>query len=141
MDSIQITLGQRDLSVILAVYVENIGEAKFYDLMQNGVGMSPVDHEIDDTVSNLEVFFCEPKQRNISFKLALDGMKVLLFFDLGELLSSPIRDLNHGLCKFEAAEINMSVVMFTDKSIDGKLSIDNILIEEMGPDANLFDKR
>lgn len=141
MDPIQITLGQRDLSVILAVYVDNIGEAKFVDFIQNGVGANQVSNEIDETVSTLEAFFCEPKQKNISFKLSLDGIKVFLFFDSGELLSSPIRDLNHGLCKFETVDINTSMVIFTDKSIDGKLCVDNIFIEEMGPDANLFDKR
>ncbi|KRT80524.1 hypothetical protein AMK59_6502, partial [Oryctes borbonicus] len=62
-------------------------------------------------------------------------------FDSGELLSSPIRDLNHGLCRFEINEIATSCVLFTDRSLDGKLSVDGLSIEEIGPDANRFDKR
>ncbi|KAF5301566.1 hypothetical protein FQR65_LT08871 [Abscondita terminalis] len=140
MDGIQITLGQRDLSIILAVYVDNIGEGKLLDLIPATI-KSPSDvFEVDDTVKTLEAFFCEPKQKDISIRLSIDGIKVLLFFDSGELLSSPIRDLNHGLCKFEVSDILSSFSIYTDKSFDGKLSVDGVLIEELGPDANVYDK-
>ncbi|KAK4883024.1 hypothetical protein RN001_006343 [Aquatica leii] len=140
MDGIQITLGQRDLSIILAVYVDNIGEGKLLDLIPITI-KSPSDIiEIDDTVKTLEAFFCEPKQKDISIRLSIDGIKILFFFDSGELLSSPIRDLNHGLCKFEVIDILSSLAIYTDKSFEGKLSVDGVLIEELGPDANVYDK-
>lgn len=140
MDTIQVTLGQRDLSIILAVYVDNIGEGKLIDLIPDTIKSPTGNIETDDTVKTLEAFFCEPKQKDISVKFSIDGIKLLLFFDSGELLSSPIRDLNHGLCKFEICEIATSLVIYTDHSVDGKLSVDCILIEELGPDVNIYDK-
>ncbi|KAK5650330.1 hypothetical protein RI129_001359 [Pyrocoelia pectoralis] len=140
VDIIQITLGQRDLSIILAVYVDNIGEGKLIDLIPTTMKSYEEVTENDDTVKTLEAFFCEPKQKDISIKFSVDAIKVLLFFDSGELLSSPIRDLNHGLCKFEISDILSTLIIFTDKSFEGKLSIDSLLVEELGPDANIYDK-
>ncbi|KAF5273457.1 hypothetical protein FQA39_LY07474 [Lamprigera yunnana] len=140
MDAIQVTLGQRDLSIILAVYVDNIGEGKILDLIPTTITGSSDTLEVDNTVKTLEAFFCEPKHKDISLRLSIDGIKLLLFFDSGEMLSSPIRDLNHGLCKFEIVDILSSLCIYTDKSFDGKLSVDGLLIEELGPDANVYDK-
>lgn len=140
MDPIQITLGQKDLSIILSVYVDNIGEGKLLDLIPETI-KSPTKHiDVDDAVKTLEAFFCEPKQKDISIKFCVDGIKLLLFFDSGELLSSPIRDLNHGLCKFEVSDISSSLIIYTDHSLDGKLSVDSVLVEELGPDVNIYDK-
>lgn len=140
VDAIQITLGQRDLSVILAIYVDNIGEGKLMDLIPETVKSPTVNCEIDNTVKSLEAFFCEPKQRDILVKLSLDSINLILFFDSAELLSSPIRDLNHGLCKFEICDIIMSSIIYTDLSLDGKLSVDCVLVEELGLNVNSYDK-
>ncbi|KAJ8959923.1 hypothetical protein NQ314_006125 [Rhamnusium bicolor] len=140
IDSIKVTLGQRDLTTIMSIYTDNIGEGKILDLFPNQI-KSPTDLiESDETVRSLEAFFCEPKQKNIVAKCTIDEVQLMLFFDSGELLSSPIRDLNHGLCKMEILEIDTSFVVYNDKSLDGKLSIDTIRIEEIGPDANAYDK-
>lgn len=143
MDVTQITLGQRDLSTILAIYSDNIGEGKLLDLLPVPIVKSPTvgTVETDETVKTLEAFFCEPKQKYMTIKFGFEGIHFVLFFDSGEMLSSPIRDLNHGLCKFEINEIDASCVLFTDKSLDGKLSVDGLSIEEIGPDANRFHKR
>ncbi|EEZ98160.2 hypothetical protein TcasGA2_TC000586 [Tribolium castaneum] len=141
LDPIQVTLGQRDISTILSIYKDNIGEGKFVDLFPVQI-KSPLTSAItDETVKTLEAFFCEPKQKNIVAKFSLDEITLLLFFDSGELLSSPIRDLNHGLCKFKVSEVNTTFTIYTDGSLDGKLSADGILVEEIGPDANIYDKR
>nr|XP_022904021.1 vacuolar protein sorting-associated protein 13C-like [Onthophagus taurus] len=142
MDVIQITLGQRDLAIILAIYADNIGEGKLLDLFPVPIIRSPTGNvqESDETVRTLEAFFCEPKQKYINTKFSFDGVSLLLFFDSGELLSSPIRDLNHGLCKFEIVEVTTCCVLYTDGSIDGKLSVDGLCIEEIGPDVNVYDK-
>lgn len=141
MDTIQITLGQKDLTTLLSIYTDNISEGKLLDLFPTaGKSVTP-STENDDTVKTLEAFFCEPKQKDISVKFSFDGLSLLLFFDSGEMLSSPIRDLNHGLCKLDVVDMAMSFVVYTDKSLDGKLSIDMIQIEEIGPDANVYDKR
>ncbi|KAI4458553.1 vacuolar protein sorting-associated protein vps13 [Holotrichia oblita] len=143
MDIIHITLGQRDLSTILAIYSDNIGEGKLLDLLPVPMMKSPSDGavEADETVKTLEAFFSEPKQKFMNIKLDFEGIHFVLFFDSGELLSSPIRDLNHGLCRFEINEIATSCVLFTDGSLDGKLSVDGLSIEEIGPDVNIYDKR
>ncbi|KAK9700320.1 hypothetical protein QE152_g31312 [Popillia japonica] len=90
MDIIHITLGQRDLSTILAIYSDNIGEGKLLDLLPVPTIRSPTDGtiEADETVKTLEAFFSEP-----------------------------------------------------DGSLDGKLSVDGLSIEEIGPDVNIYDKR
>ncbi|XP_030755861.1 vacuolar protein sorting-associated protein 13A-like [Sitophilus oryzae] len=141
MDKIEVTLGQKDLAMIMAIYTDNIGEAKIVDLLPEQI-KSPIAEifEQDDDVRELEAFFCEPKQKFLVGKCKIDEVKIVLFFDSNELLSSPIRDLNHGLCKLEVNDIDTSVVIYTDKSSDGKLSIDKILIEEIGPDANIHSK-
>ncbi|XP_072395854.1 intermembrane lipid transfer protein VPS13A-like [Diabrotica undecimpunctata] len=142
IDAIQITLGQKDLITIMSIYTDNIGEGKILDLFPTPV-KSPTDAlglGIDETVRNLEAFFCEPKQKNVVAKCTIEEVKIILFFDSGELLSSPIRDLNHGLCTFEIRDIDISFVIYNDKSLDGKLSVDSMYIEEIGPEANAADK-
>lgn len=141
LDSIQITLGQRDISTILSIYKDNIGEGKIVDLFPDQIKSPLTSVPTDETVKTLEAFFSEPKQKNIVAKFSLDEINLLLFFDSGELLSSPIRDLNHGLSKLKITEINTAFTIYTDGSLDGKLSADGILIEEIGPDANIYDKK
>lgn len=140
LDTIQITLGQKDISIILSIYTDNIGEGKIIDLFPPQV-KSPIELvNGDETVKNLEAFFCEPKQKNVVVKFTLEEVTLLLFFDSGELLSSPIRDLNQGLCKFKVSDITMTTTVYTDGSLDGKFVANSVLIEEIGPDANIYDK-
>ncbi|CAH1186159.1 unnamed protein product [Phyllotreta striolata] len=140
IDGIQITLGQRDLIVIMSIYTDNIGEGKLLDIFPAQI-KSPTDYLCtDETVRNLEAFFCEPKQKIVVAKCTVEEIKVTLFFDSGELLSSPVRDLNHGLCKLEINDIDVSVLIYNDKSLDGKLSVDAMRIEEIGPEAHALDK-
>lgn len=140
MDTIQIMLGQKDLSTIVAIYTDNIGEGKIIDLFPMSITSPTKNLHTDETVKNLEAFFCEPKQKDITVRMCFDGITIMFFFDSGELLSSPIRDLNHGLCKIEIIDIGASLVVYTDKSLEGKLAVDTLVIEEIGPDANAFDK-
>ncbi|KAH1005296.1 hypothetical protein HUJ04_006309 [Dendroctonus ponderosae] len=140
LEKIELTLGQKDLAMLMAIYSDNIGEAKLVDLLPEEI-RSPISDTLqDDNVRELEAFFSEPKQKFVTGKCRIEEVKLVLFFDAGELLSSPIRDLNHGLCKLEINDIDTSVVVYTDKSSDGKLSIDTILVEEIGPDANKHSK-
>lgn len=140
IDLIQITLGQRDLTIIMSIFTENIGEGKIMDLLPNKPDRQSDNTELDDSVKNLEAFFCEPKLKQVVAKYNIEEIKVMLFFDSGELLSSPIRDLNHGLCKLEILEIDSSITIYSDGSLDGKLSVDKIVMEEIGPNANASDK-
>ncbi|XP_063908904.1 intermembrane lipid transfer protein VPS13C-like isoform X2 [Zophobas morio] len=140
LDCILITLGQRDISTILSIYKDNIGEGKIIDLFPDQIKAQRCAAITDETVKTLEAFFCEPKQKNIVAKFSLDEVTLSLFFDSGELLSSPIRDLNHGLCKLKISDVSTTFTIYTDGSLDGKLSADGVLVEEIGPDANIYDK-
>ncbi|KAL1509464.1 hypothetical protein ABEB36_004192 [Hypothenemus hampei] len=141
LEKIEVTLGQKDLSMIMSIYTDNIGEAKIVDLLPEQI-RSPISEifDQDNNVRELEAFFCEPKQKFLTAKCKIDEVKVVLFFDANELLSSPIRDMNHGLCKLEINDIDTSLLTYTDNSSDGKLSVDTILIEEIGPDTNVNSK-
>lgn len=141
MDAAQIALGQRDLSIILAIYVDNISEGKLVDFFPVCSKPSSTSADTETTVKTLEAFFSEPKQRKLSVRFSLEGVNFSLFFDSGELLSSPIRDLNHGLCKLVVGDVATSFVVFTDNSLDGKLSVDTLVVEEIGTDVNVCDKR
>ncbi|XP_045467694.1 vacuolar protein sorting-associated protein 13C-like [Harmonia axyridis] len=140
IDIIEVTLGQKDLNTILSIYTENIGEGRIIDMLPVSTEIEENIPENDDTVKNLEAFFCEPRQRNVVAKFAMDGLKLSLFFDSGELLSSPVRDLNHGMCKFEICDLSLYSVSYTDGSLDGKLSVDGVTITEIGPNSNSYDR-
>lgn len=140
IDLIQITLGQRDLTIIMSIFSDNIGEGRLMDLLPNRIEQHSEHTEFEDSVRTLEAFFCEPKLKYIVAKCNIEEIKIMLFFDSGELLSSPIRDLNHGLCKLEILEIDSSITIYNDASLDGKLSVEKIAMEEIGPNANNFDK-
>lgn len=138
LESTQITLGQKDVILLLSIFKENFGERSIRDIFSN----TQFDNAAvgDKTVKSLEAFFCEPKQKNVFIKFSLEEISLLLFFDSGEILSSPIRDLNHGLCKWKFLDINLTCNFYTDGSLDGKFTTDNVQIEEIGLEANISDK-
>lgn len=143
LDAISITLGQRDLSILLCICKDNFGEAEVLDVfLTEEMLPSPSDQsDSDHSVKALETFFCEPKQKSVITKFSLEGVKLSLYFDSGELLSSPVRDLNHGLCIFELDDVFVFVTVYTDRSLDGKLSVDSVLIEEIGPSVNIPERQ
>lgn len=142
LDTIHVTLGQRDVCIMCCILKDNMGEGDIIDLFPEQEETPPsVAEDTDKSMKALETFFCEPKQKSVISKLLLDGVKLSLYFDSGEVLSSPVRDLNHGLCKFELADICTTFTVYSDKSLDGKLSIDNVLVEEIGPNANVLEKQ
>lgn len=69
-------------------------------------------------------------------KLNIEGVCLSLFCDCEEVLSSPVRDLNHGLCRLEVGDTIFSSVLFTDTSLEAKLSIQEVTIIDMRPDMN-----
>lgn len=140
VDLIQITLGQRDLIIILSILSDNIGEGKLMDLLPNQTDEQTEHAELDDSMKTLEAFFCEPKLKRIVAKCNIEEIRITLFFDSAELLSSPIRDLNHGLCKLEILEIDSCITVYNDGSIDGKLSVEKTVMEEIGPNSSITDK-
>ncbi|KAF7285850.1 hypothetical protein GWI33_009822 [Rhynchophorus ferrugineus] len=73
LEKIEVTLGQKDLAMIMAIYTDNIGEAKIIDLLPEQI-KSPIAEifEQDDNVRELEAFFCEPKQKFLVGKCKID---------------------------------------------------------------------
>lgn len=140
VDLIQITLGQRDLTIIMSIITDNIGEGKLMDLLTKRKEDQNQHTEFEDSVKNLEAFFCEPKLKHVTGKCNIEEIKIMLFFDSGELLSSPIRDLNHGLCKLQIIEIDSCITFYSDSSVDGKVSVEKLVLEEIGPNTNIADK-
>lgn len=150
IDSIKVTIGQRDLSTLLAVYADNVSEGLFVDLSPDVATTrnldsapitppsSPVNF-IDDSenVRSLEVFFCqgEAKQKEITVKIFLEELQVSLFSDCEELLSSPVRDFSRGLCRLDIGEIQLCGDVFNDTGLEAKLSIRSIQVEDIRPDC------
>lgn len=141
LDPIHITLGQRDVCIMCCILKDNMEEGGIVNIFPEQEIIEKPKEDAEISVRALETFFCEPKQKSITAKFGMDGIKLSLYFDSGEVLSSPMRDMNHGLCKFELSDISVSLTTHTDKTMDGKLSIDSILVEEIGPNSNVLKKQ
>lgn len=153
IDSIKITIGQRDLSTLLAVYADNVSEGLFVDLSpdvassRNINDSAPItppsspntlyNSEESDNVKSLEVFFCqgEAKHKELTMKIFLEELQVSLFSDCEEILSSPVRDFSRGLCRLDVGEINLSGEVFNDGGLEAKLSVRSIQVEDIRPDC------
>lgn len=59
------------------------------------------------------------------YKLLL--IKLIFFF---QILSSPIRDINHSLCKLDLDEINIKIDMFSDNRIVLNSTIQRFSLED-----------
>lgn len=153
IDSIKVTVGQRDLSTILAVYADNVSEGLFVELSPDTANSRPLDSgttspppspvvetntETDENVRSLEVFFCqgEAKHKEITIKIFLEELQLSLFADCEELLSSPVRDFSRGLCRLDVGEIQFSGDVFNDTGLEAKLSVRSIEIEDIRPDGH-----
>ncbi|XP_068086254.1 intermembrane lipid transfer protein VPS13A [Anabrus simplex] len=149
MDNIRINLGQRDLATLLAVWSDNLAEGHFIDMQPTSHPNSPLEPPTptnpseDTAVKKLQAFFCQSEQvrREASMRLTLDGLQLYLFSDMDEILSSPVRDLNHGLCKLDVGEATLSLDMFTDHSMEVKMALQSCLLEDIRPENNVIIKK
>ncbi|CAH0720243.1 unnamed protein product, partial [Brenthis ino] len=141
MDVITINLGQKDLATVLAVWSDNIGEGHY---IGNLVPTSPVEIAPSDAaVKKLQAFFAqgEPVRKESVLRFTLEGIELKLFSDMDEVLSSPVRDLNHGLAKMTAGEANVHFDYYSDSSIEVKASLQSLLIEDIRPDSTVVIRR
>lgn len=74
-------------------------------------------------------------------RYTLEGIELKLFSDMDEVLSSPVRDLNHGLAKVTAGEANVHFDYYSDSSIEVKASLQSLLIEDIRPDSTVVIRR
>lgn len=66
----------------------------------------------------------------------LEGVQLSLFCDCEEVLSSPVRDLNHGLCRLEIGDTIFSADFYTDTSLEAKLSVQHVTVIDIRPESN-----
>lgn len=150
IDSIKVTVGQRDLSTLLAVYADNVSEGLFVELSPDvatsrTLDSAPITPPVSPTlidkdaenVRSLEVFFCqgEAKHKEITCRIFLEELQVSLFSDCEELLSSPVRDFSRGLCRLDIGEIQLSGDVFNDGGLEAKLSVRSVQVEDIRPDC------
>lgn len=68
-----------------------------------------------------------------SIKCLLDvlvlRLKVILIYV--QILSSPVRDLNHGLCKLETGEASMNLDVCTDHSLELKMALQTCCLRDI----------
>lgn len=76
-----------------------------------------------------------------AFRFILDGIELKLFSDMDEILSSPVRDLNHGLAKLTAGEAMLQMEYSSDGSLEVKASLQSLLVEDIRPDPGIVIKR
>ncbi|XP_076634172.1 intermembrane lipid transfer protein VPS13A isoform X1 [Colletes latitarsis] len=138
IDTIYINLSQRDLKSIILVWKDNISKIiPFEDAYENEphsiMASQPKksDHE-DAMVKKLEDFLTHNENSvcEINSKLTMDGFQLNLFLDPEEVLSSPVRDLNRGLCRLIFGEMIVTYAFYSDKSLKMKLSLQSCMLQD-----------
>ncbi|KAJ8877883.1 hypothetical protein PR048_022342 [Dryococelus australis] len=112
---------------------------------------TPTNPSEDPAVRKLQAFFSHSEQvrQEMSVRLVLDGLQLYLFSDMDEhvwwcavqILSSPVRDMNHGLCKLDVGEATMSLEVFSDHSLEAKMMLQCCLLEDIRTDNSILIRR
>ncbi|XP_073981480.1 intermembrane lipid transfer protein VPS13A-like isoform X2 [Rhodnius prolixus] len=140
IDTVRINIGQCDLSTIISIWLENFNSGTFLNEIYNNWASlscdafgSPAQTEEDQAVRKLQAFFSQEEhvRKETSARFTLDSIELFLFNDSDEILSSPVRDLNQGLCKLELSEILLSLDVFSDKSLEMKITLQTCLLEDI----------
>lgn len=92
------------------------------------------------TAPNFTSLIVECNSMHLS-RFTLEGIELKLFSDMDEVLSSPVRDLNHGLAKMTAGETTLQLDYFSDGSMEVKASLQSLLVEDIRPDPSVVIKR
>ncbi|XP_072752571.1 intermembrane lipid transfer protein VPS13A [Anoplolepis gracilipes] len=143
IDIININLSQRDLKSLISVWQDNISKIPLFKKVsenEDRISQSSrknVKHDDDIMVQKLEDFLThnETTLCEVNIKLTLEGLQLNLFMDTEEVLSSPVRDLNHGLCKLSFGETINTWDFYSDKSVKMKLSLQSCLLQDNRKDS------
>ncbi|KAM3960055.1 LOW QUALITY PROTEIN: intermembrane lipid transfer protein VPS13A [Aphomia sociella] len=141
MDTVIVNLGQKDLATILAVWADNLSNEPYIGSI---VPSSPVEAPPSDaSVKKLQAFFAqgEPIRKEAVLRFTLEGVELKLFSDMDEVLSSPVRDLNHGLAKLTAGEATLQIDWYSDGSSELRFSLQSLLVEDIRPDPSIVIRR
>ncbi|RZF33558.1 hypothetical protein LSTR_LSTR008204 [Laodelphax striatellus] len=146
INNIQINLGQRDLATLLSVWSDNFNDARFIadDMTVFWRPTSPLEPPTpsmlpeDPSVRKLQAFFSQNEQvrKEATVRLTFDGLQLILFNDMDEVLSSPVRDMNHGLCKLETGEASLNLETCTDSSLEMKIALQSCYLQDIRPENN-----
>ncbi|XP_077263954.1 intermembrane lipid transfer protein VPS13A isoform X2 [Temnothorax americanus] len=149
IDVVNINLSQRDLKSLISVWQDNISKIPLLkkigeteDRVSAQDSQKNANHDDDVMVKKLENFLThnETALCEVNIKLALEGLQLNLFMDTEEVLSSPVRDLNHGLCKLSFGETINTWDFYSDKSLKMKLSLQSCLLQDTRKDS-VVEKR
>ncbi|XP_070527175.1 intermembrane lipid transfer protein VPS13A isoform X2 [Cardiocondyla obscurior] len=148
IDIVNINLSQRDLKSLISVWQDNISKIPLLmkvneneDKILSQVSKKNANND-DVMVKKLENFLThhETALCEVNIKLVLEGLQLNLFMDTEEVLSSPVRDLNHGLCKLSFGETINTWDFYSDKSLKMKLSLQSCLLHDTRKDS-VVEKR
>lgn len=148
VDVVNINLSQRDLKSLISVWQDNISKISLLkkvgeneDRISTQDSQKSANHD-DVMVKKLENFLThnETAVCEVNIKLTLEGLQLNLFMDTEEVLSSPVRDLNHGLCKLSFGETINTWDFYSDKSLKMKLSLQSCLLQDTRKDS-VVEKR
>ncbi|XP_014604811.1 PREDICTED: vacuolar protein sorting-associated protein 13C-like [Polistes canadensis] len=148
IDFVCINLSQRDLQSIMSVWKENISKVILSQRKCENKRFFMVDKSSESVntenamVKKLEVFLAQNEANlcEININLTLDGIQLNLFLDSDEVLSSPVRDLNHGLCKLNFGEIINTFDFYSDNSLQMKFSLQSIILQDTRKDSFIIKK-
>lgn len=144
VDIIYISLSQKDLKSSILVWKDNISKIiPFKDAYENETHINTEDQlkksdQEDAMVKKLEDFLTHNENCvcEVNSKLTLDGFHLHLFLDSEEVLSSPVRDLNHGLCRLTFGEMIITYTFYSDKSLKMKLSLQSCTLRDTRKDSH-----
>ncbi|BET01399.1 Vacuolar protein sorting-associated protein [Nesidiocoris tenuis] len=149
IDSIRINLGQRDLSTMLSVWADNFNHGAVISEVYNCWSPSsvhlptPVPSGDEQAVKKLQAFFYQNEhvRKETSVRVSLESVQLYLFLDCDEILSSPIRDMNRGLCKLETGEMTLSMDEFSDRSLEVKAALQTCVVEDIRKNTEVTQKK
>ncbi|CAK9828583.1 Intermembrane lipid transfer protein VPS13A [Anthophora retusa] len=138
MDYVNINLSQRDLKSSILVWKDNVSKIILFKSICSNEAHSAMEDQSrkasqeDVMVKKLEDFLMHNENSvcEINTKLSLEGLQLNLFLDSEEVLSSPVRDLNHGLCKLTFGEIINTYAFYSDRSMKMKLSLQSCILQD-----------
>ncbi|XP_015437338.1 PREDICTED: vacuolar protein sorting-associated protein 13A-like [Dufourea novaeangliae] len=148
MDFVYINLSQKDLKSSVLVWKDNISRIILFKDAHENETRSAVEDQLsnlnqeDMMVKKLEDFLTHNENSvcEVNMKLTLEGLQLNLFLDSEEVLSSPVRDLNHGLCRLTFGEIINTHAFYSDKSMKMKLSLQSCILQDTRRDTQVVRK-
>nr|XP_012154530.1 PREDICTED: vacuolar protein sorting-associated protein 13C isoform X3 [Megachile rotundata] len=148
MDFVNINLSQRDLKSCILVWKDNISKIILFKNAYNSQVQSAIEEQLkkadenDVMVKKLEDFLTHNENTvcEVNMKLTLEGLQLNLFLDSEEVLSSPVRDLNHGLCRLTFGEIINTYAFYSDKSLKMKFSLQSCVLQDTRKESQVIRK-